>query len=280
MQSASHLPESGLPHPASLTYAAFGVRVNVKANAALLRRVPSPLVAGASADTSGAPDVTFSLSDLRSPAGRVAYQLSRESETVAVSDTLEDALEALEKGVEEFVAERSKNYVFVHSGAVAWNGKAILIPGRTFSGKSTLVMELVRAGATYLSDEYAVLDRCGFVHSFARRPRLRQPLTAGGNEGASRLTFVNKPSASSPLPVGLVIRTSYDSTAVWRPQRMTPGETLLALVENAVAVRSQSEFTIAALRNVVVSARGLRTARSEASDAATNILGLVEKGFL
>ena len=46
---------------------------------------------------------------------------------------------------------------------VTWGrGRAIVIPGRTFSGKSTLVAELVRAGATYYSDEYAVEDETTF----------------------------------------------------------------------------------------------------------------------
>lgn len=281
MQSVSHPLESVLSPTDSLTYAAFGVRVSVAGNPALLRSLPAPLVAGAKSEESGASDVTFGLSELCLTSGRVVYQVSREGEALAVSDTLETALQALQKSAEEFVAERSKDYAFVHAGAVAWNGQAILIPGRSFSGKSTLVMELVRAGATYLSDEYAVLDGRGFVHAFARTPRLRQPMSSGFSEDVSGcLTFVNKKSDSGPLPVGLVVRTCYDPQAVWQPQRMTAGETLLALVENAVAVRSQFEFTITAFRNVVISALGIRTVRPEASDAAAEILGLLEKGCL
>jgi hypothetical protein len=40
-----------------------------------------------------------------------------------------------------------------------WLGPlAILIAGRSFSGNTTLAAELVRAGATYYSDEFKVVD--------------------------------------------------------------------------------------------------------------------------
>jgi len=56
---------------------------------------------------------------------------------------------------------------------VAWEGKGIVIPGRSFSGKSTLVAELLRAGATYYSDEYAVFDKHGRVHPFPKDLEMR-----------------------------------------------------------------------------------------------------------
>ena len=59
------------------------------------------------------------------------------------------------------VAEKATRRVFLHAGVVAWNGGAILIPGRSHSGKSRLVEALVHRGATYYSDEYAVLDARG-----------------------------------------------------------------------------------------------------------------------
>jgi hypothetical protein len=37
----------------------------------------------------------------------------------------------------------------------------------SYSGKTTLVSELIRAGATYYSDEYAVIDERGRVHAIS-----------------------------------------------------------------------------------------------------------------
>jgi hypothetical protein len=43
----------------------------------------------------------------------------------------------------------------------------MVLPGKSFAGKTTLVAALVRAGAEYWSDEYAVLDANGDVHPYA-----------------------------------------------------------------------------------------------------------------
>ena len=47
---------------------------------------------------------------------------------------------------------------------VAHGDRAILLPGGALTGKRTLVAELVRAGCTRYSDDYAVLDAEGLVN--------------------------------------------------------------------------------------------------------------------
>ena len=90
----------------------------------------------------------------------------------------DEALEALEDHLQLYVAEHAPRRVFVHAGVVGWRGKAVVIPGRTMTGKSTLVKALVEAGATYYSDEYAVLDKRGRVHPYAR-PLAMRPIGGG-----------------------------------------------------------------------------------------------------
>src|SRR5262249_53029615 len=74
----------------------------------------------------------------------------------------------VEASLQLHVAEMAPQHVFVHAGVVGYGGRAILLPGRSFSGKTTLVAELARAGAEYYSDEYAVLDSAGAVHAYPR----------------------------------------------------------------------------------------------------------------
>ena len=76
------------------------------------------------------------------------------------------------------IAEFAVRRVFIHGGPVGWKGKAIVLPARSFEGKTTLVAELVKLGASYLSDEYAVVDETGFVHPFAK------PLSIRASEGS------------------------------------------------------------------------------------------------
>ena len=65
-------------------------------------------------------------------------------------------------------------FVFLHAGVIGWRDRAFVFPGPSFAGKSTLIAELVRAGATYYSDEYAVVDEDGRVHPYARALQMRQ----------------------------------------------------------------------------------------------------------
>ncbi len=83
------------------------------------------------------------------PGDRRFHLLYMNAFLLARSPDLDDVLHRLESDVQLYVAERARGKVFVHARVVAWNGKAILLPGRTFSGKTTLVAGLLRAGATY-----------------------------------------------------------------------------------------------------------------------------------
>src|SRR6266511_5035905 len=130
---------------------------------------------------------------------------------LARSLDLDSVFETIESDLRLFVAELARHRVFVHAGVVGWKGRAIVIPGRSFSGKSTLVAELVKAGATYYSDEYAVLDSRGRVHPFLK------PLEIRGN-GDTRQTKVDVSDlggqpGKKPLPVGIVLLTRFQDGA-------------------------------------------------------------------
>src|SRR5262249_38753244 len=131
--------------------------------------------------------------------------------------------------VQLYVAERSPRRVFVHAGVVGWRGRAIVIPGRSFSGKTTLTAALVKAGFTYYSDEYAALDSAGRVHPYARLLGIREH---GQFERATRYTVesLGGKRGARPLPVALVIVSQYKPVAQWRPRRLSAGEGALAML--------------------------------------------------
>jgi hypothetical protein len=167
-----------------------------------------------------------------------------------------------------------RRYVFVHAGAVGWRGRAIVIPGRSFSGKSSLVAELVRAGATYYSDEFAVLDERGRVHPFAKPLSLR----AEGEVRQEHFSVQELGGATGvkPLPVGLVLVTEYEPGACWRPKQLTQGQGALALLSHVVAARQRPEHSLAALQRVVSLAPILKGRRGDASEIVDRILSIVE----
>lgn len=189
---------------------------------------------------------------------------------------LDYVLDRLEADVQLYVAERARGRVFVHAGVVGWRGKAILLPGRTLAGKTTLVSELLRLGATYYSDEYAVLDAQGRVHPFPRLLSLRSP---GGdrNERPARRPAgdLGAETGRGPLPVGLVAFTRFKPGARWRPQPLSPGQGILSLLENAVPARRRPEACLATFREVAASASFLKGTRGEGGEMAEALLARV-----
>jgi hypothetical protein len=178
--------------------------------------------------------------------------------------------EAFEADAQLFVAASARGRLFVHAGVVGWRGRAILLPGRSFAGKTTLVAELVRAGAVYYSDEYAVLDAEGRVHPYARPLGVRRE----GGAARRRVTAEELEGACGvgPLPVGLVYVGEYRPGARWRPRRLTAGQGVLALLSHTVAARREPAHALAVLQRVAGGAAVIKGARGEAVAAAGALL--------
>lgn len=259
---------------AGLSFTSFGVRMGVRANSeAALERALSRLPAGWKPSRSRVVERLYSLVDggetKRRGVRRFSLlfgditRLSRSLEVEEVFDTFESDLRL-------HIAARARGRAFVHAGVVGWNGGAILIPGRTLSGKTTLVAELVRAGATYYSDEFAVLDERGRVHPFPKPLAMRE-----GNalkQTNYSVEHFGGTTGVKPLPVALVVVCRYGSRARWRPRRLTAGEGMLALLDNAVSARREPERALTALREVVLRAPVLKGVRGEASETAEMVL--------
>ena len=188
---------------------------------------------------------------------------------LARSRDVDEVFDAFESDLRLVVAEFARHRVFVHAGVVGWKGEAILIPGRSYSGKSTLVSALVKAGATYYSDEYAVLDFHGRVHPFHKPLEIRQ-------EGSFKQSKINVEeigtAGNKPLPVGLVLVTQYKKGVRWRPRKLTPGEGVLGLLAHTVSARRNPEKALSALQRVAEGARILKGARGEAEQIANAVL--------
>lgn len=193
---------------------------------------------------------------------------------VGRSRELADVLNVFEFYSQIHVAELAPRRVFVHAGAVAWRDRAILLPGSSLSGKSTLTAELVRSGATYYSDEYAVLDGRGRVHPFPRHLSIREK---GARKGRpTPVETFGGVAAARPLPVGLVVASEYEPGSRWQPRRVSAGEGVLTLLAHAVAARRQPARVLATLERVAARAPVFRGRRGEAAEAAAEILARLE----
>src|SRR5579862_8798004 len=183
------------------------------------------------------------------------------------SADLEAVLDRLESALHERTALSARSRLFVHAGVVGWRGRAILIPGRSRSGKSTLVAELIRAGASYYSDEYAVLDADGRVHPYPRRLSLR------GNP-PMRVTAeaLGGKTGCEPLRAGLVLVTEYQPGGTWKPESVSRGRALLALLSNMPLARKRAATALPVLARTVAEAAAERGARGDAAETAEALL--------
>jgi hypothetical protein len=196
----------------------------------------------------------------------VAYERRRR---IGAGRDVDAVVATLEGAVHLAVALHARTMLFVHAGVVGWRGGAIVIPGRTHTGKSSLVAALLRAGATYYSDEYALFDGAGRVHAFPKSLGIRD---AGGTSRPVSPVSLGATTGDVPLPLHTVIATSYTARASWRPVAMSGGETVLALFDNTVAAQRRPADAIRTLSIAVTGARALRGVRGDAARIAERIL--------
>jgi hypothetical protein len=192
------------------------------------------------------------------------------AQRIARTHDVDELFETLESNLKLHVAEMARSRLFVHAGVVGFRGRAIVLPGPSHAGKSTLVSALVDAGATYYSDEYAVFDDKGRVHPYAR------PLALRADSGRPDRKVAIVRAGKRPLPVGLVALTRYKRGARWRARSLSPGEALLALLENTLPVRRRPEAALLTLRRVVTGASVVKGIRGDAEDAVQRLLKEVQ----
>lgn len=170
------------------------------------------------------------------------YGLFHNGSLVVQTDSLALALDEIESQLHAAVALGSTAGLFVHAGVVGWKGGAIVIPGRSMSGKTSLVAALVKAGADYYSDEYAVFDQQGYVHPYHKPLNIR--IDQAGQRHKCRVEEFGGRIGTESLPLALIIATQYEPQAEWKPQPLTTGQAVLKLFDNTIDALGQLIYAI------------------------------------
>jgi hypothetical protein len=189
-----------------------------------------------------------------------------------------DAYDALCRELMVHVAEHAEGRVFVHAGVVGWRGGALLLPGVSFAGKTTLVAALLRAGAEYYSDEYAVIDDDGIVHPYARDLQMR--CEGGVEQTPVAIAQLHGTAGVTPLRAALVAFVDYAPGAKWEPESISPGLAALEMMRHAIPVQRTPQRVMAALARMMETAVAIRSQRGEADAAANELLRMMDAGGL
>jgi hypothetical protein len=251
----------------SVACEAFGVRVEVTLDEIELRGsvqeiLPPGWIPCDAADATG----RFALRQT----GTDSYEVSVAGAPWLEHATLDMALGMLDAQIRIFVAANARDRIFVHAGVVAHHGMALAIPGESFSGKTTLVSALVERGATYYSDEFAVLDGEGGVHPYPRRLSIR-----ASHAGATQERHVGElggVAAAGRAELAAVAITRYRPGAEWQPTRLSTGKGVLALLANTVPAQERPAESLRVVSRAVAGALVLEGDRGEAGPAAASLL--------
>jgi len=166
------------------------------------------------------------------------------------------------------IALHARDAIFLHAGAVCFEDRLILIPGRTRAGKSTLTVALVEAGGEYYSDEYAPIDRDGRVLPYRKRPSVRP---------GSPVSEPAPVASAEPPPrwCDLVLGCEFSAGASFSPVRLTDGQGALLLVANAVVAQTRPAATAQAVASVMRRAVAYRTARPTVGETIDGVRRLI-----
>ncbi len=256
---------------ATLIFVSYGVCIRLQApTATWLTDMEPRLPPGWRLAGGNQPDCTINV-EPRSAGymGRIVWRDGEELASTSV-ETRQHLPNLLESQIRLMVAEHATQHVFVHAGVVGWDGIAIVVPGRTFAGKTTLVAELIRRGASYYSDEYAVFDAAGRVHPFAKPLSIRDSTI--GQQREWPVEELGGLAGNKPLTVGLIVATHFEAGASWRPRQLSAGEAVLTLLNHTVSVRRQPKRALEVLGCVVAQATVLEGVRGEAGELIDEIV--------
>jgi hypothetical protein len=266
--------ENSLSSPShEFFFESYGVRVNVEASTPELLSEAERTVRKALVDN---------VSELDEPVGEHTFAItSDESATLFLYKdgeqiTYDDRHHLFFKFFDSFlritIAENAVGRVFIHAGVVAKNGRAIVMPANSFAGKTTLVSELVKAGAEYYSDEYAVLDEAGLVHPFARDLSVRYFDGQTAAEKRVSISSIGGKVGSTPIPIGLVVLTKFEEGADWEPERLSPGQGILEMIPHTIPRIANTALSLKVLNTAVSDAIILKSPRGDAIRLASVLL--------
>ena len=193
--------------------------------------------------------------------------VARNDEEETKYTSVESLLDYLASRIRITVAEFAKSRVFIHAGAVSWNNYGIIIPGKSYSGKTTLVSELIKLGAEYYSDEYAVLDEDGFLRPYPKMLSMRGIINDWDQVDTEPEKF-GATIGKKKIPVGMVLLTKYSEKGKWRPKIMMSGEGILEVLQHTIPIRNNPDFVLNVLKKAFSRAIIAKSKRGAAQEFA------------
>lgn len=277
-QRLLHGPEAstgiGAPRETTAAFQCYGLRIGISFDdASLTPSVVERLPPGWESISPSDLDRNYRITEFATASGDGlppgVRLLVGEDELAAWGPSAHHIMDSLESQLQMYVAEFARPHLFVHAGVVAWHGRVIMLPGSSFAGKSTLVTALVNAGATYFSDEYAVLDLDGRVCPYLRRISLREGPFGPARRVDPERNGVAAVGGPVALPVDIVLFATYEQDSEWSCEALGHGAAILALCSHTVAIQRRPADALSILAKVAQRAGVYRAVRGDLDSPLT-----------
>ncbi|HEY3382791.1 MAG TPA: hypothetical protein VGK32_13535 [Vicinamibacterales bacterium] len=153
------------------------------------------------------------------------------------------------------IACRSRGGLLFHAAALAHHGQSVLLPGKSRSGKTTLVAWLAAKGFDYLTDEMVFVPSGGTaIDAFSRPLQLRRasrpvienligPLPAEAVQVGSAFDLILPAALRSTVGIGrsdlaLIVFPQYEAASPGELIRLSPAQAGLHLMEGLINARN------------------------------------------
>ncbi len=183
---------------------------------------------------------------------------------------------------------RRSDLLYVHAAVVALEGRAIVLPARSQSGKSTLALALILKGAKLLSDELLAFDRKDLsCLCYPRALKIRDvcvpyfPDLAGrfvGQGEARYLPFsaLADDVVSDRAPVALIAVPRWSEAGDPGFSPLPRRSALLELLSSTLNFGTHREESLDFLSSIIEHATSCRVIWRDPNEAATQILNALE----
>jgi hypothetical protein len=203
---------------------------------------------GALIDAAPGP-VTCAYSVVGGEPGATGFTVYAGQQVVGQTATTNGVISLLLWDLNRRAVASSSRFLPVHAAAVSFAGKAVLVPGPSGTGKTTLAAGLVKSGCTYLTDEVVAIERSTgevvpYMKPLAIKEGSRAALSAVGIECVSRLDEESEPWYVEPdqqaavavarrCPPGFIVLLRYSEGAPTTVASLPRSAALVALAQSS-----------------------------------------------
>jgi hypothetical protein len=212
------------------------------------------------AEETAPPDVRFAIGRRGGEAGdELLFSFAEEGRRPREDITAARVRALLSIRMDYLLGAHARGCAFIHAGLVLHGGRAIVLPGASRAGKSTLTAALVRAGAEYVSDDVAVIGGDGRVHLLTRQIALRPDMAGSFAPPIGRLPATLRDGTAS---VAAILFLSYrEGAPPLDVRQLSAGEAVLRLAANSMNGRRHPDAVLtscAAAASLAFSCDGVR----------------------